>query len=239
MANLYQQIIYRPIFNLLVFVYNTIGFHDLGLAIILVTLVIRFVLFPFFHKGAKQQMLMQRIQPHVKKIQETHKDDKEKQTKALMELYKEHGVNPFSGILLLIIQLPILITLYHIFLSGLGPKEFSALYHFVSTPQMVNSTFLGLVDLKAQSIFLVACVAIAQYIQTKLAIYRRKDGQAPTNAEKMAQRMAFIGPLVTVIIFFRLPAAVALYWLVSSLFSIVQQMFVNKKLEASFGAEKK
>src|SRR5947208_2810209 len=106
-GNLYQTIFYRPILNLLVFFYNVLPFHDFGLSIILVTVLIRLVLFPMFHKSSKQQMVMQRIQPKIKKIQETHKGDTQKQNEALMALYKEHGVNPLSSLLLLFIQLPI------------------------------------------------------------------------------------------------------------------------------------
>src|SRR5580692_1502805 len=134
---LYHLIFKYPILNLLIFFYQTIAFHDLGLAIILATIFLRLILYPFFHTGAKQQMLMQRIQPHVKKIQEQHKDDREAQAAALMALYKEHGVNPFSSILLLVIQLPILIALYRIILSGLGAAALVGLYSFVPAPHTI------------------------------------------------------------------------------------------------------
>jgi YidC/Oxa1 family membrane protein insertase len=237
MVYLYQQILYRPLLNLLVFFYQTIAGHDLGLAIIFATLLVRLILYPFFHKGAKQQMLMQRIQPHVKKIQETHKDDREKQAKALMELYKEHGVSPFSGILLLIIQLPILITLYSIFRTGIGTAQFSSLYHFISAPQSINANFLGLIDLNAHSLPLIIAAGIAQYFQARLAIYRAPGNNAPLSpAEKIGRQMAFIGPVVTVAIFYNLPAAVGLYWLVTSAFSALQQVFVNRHIQKKYGA---
>src|SRR5580692_4740755 len=153
---LYHLIFKYPILNLLIFFYQTIAFHDLGLAIILVTIALRLILYPFFHTGAKQQMLMQRIQPHVKKIQEDHKDDREKQAQALMALYKEHGVNPFSSIILLIIQLPILLALYRIILYELaGAATIVGLYSFVHAPTSINSMFLGLFNLQAKNIYLV------------------------------------------------------------------------------------
>src|SRR6185437_4294676 len=131
MTYLYHVIFKYPILNLLIYFYQTVALHDLGLAIIFVTIFLRLILYPFFHTGAKQQMLMQRIQPHVKKIQEQHKSDREAQAKALMELYKEHGVNPFSSILLLVIQLPILIALYRIILYTIPQLSFVGLYSFV------------------------------------------------------------------------------------------------------------
>jgi YidC/Oxa1 family membrane protein insertase len=176
MVYLYQQIFYRPILNLLIFLYQTVGFHDLGIAIIATTLVIRLILYPFFHKGAKQQMLMQRIQPKIKEIQKTHKDDRDQQAKALMELYKEHGVNPFSGILLLIIQIPILITFYYAIRSGIGTGQISGLYSFIPTPHSINLLFLGFINLASPNFLLILAAAAAQFLQAKLAIYRAPDG---------------------------------------------------------------
>src|ERR1700722_5822542 len=160
MIYLYHLIFKYPILNLLIFFYQTIAFHDLGLAIIFVTLFIRLILYPFFHTGAKQQILMQRIQPHIKKIQEQHKDDREKQAQALMALYKEHGVNPFSTILLLIVQLPILLALYRIILYELATNAtIVGLYPFVHAPQTINAMFLGLINLQAKNIWIVILAA--------------------------------------------------------------------------------
>jgi len=236
MVYLYQQIFYRPIFNVLIFFYNNFAWHDLGIAIILTTLLIRFILYPLFHTGAKQQMLMQRIQPKVKKIQEMHKGDTQKQSQALMELYKEHGVNPFSSIILLIIQIPIMLAFYWVVRSGFGVAQFSNLYSFVSQPQTINGLFLGLVNLTKPNFILILLAALAQYFQARLAIYRAPAGNVPSTAEKMARQMAFIAPLMTIAIFYNLPSAIGLYWLVSSLFSVIQQYFINQHLQKKYGA---
>jgi YidC/Oxa1 family membrane protein insertase len=236
MTYLYHLLFKYPILNLLIYFYQTIALKDLGLAIIFVTLFIRLALYPFFHTGAKQQMLMQRIQPHVKRIQEQHKDDREKQAAALMELYKEHGVNPFSSILLLIIQLPILLALYRIILSGLGTGTLAGLYSFVAAPTTINKMFLGFINLGAKNIWFVLLAALAQYFQARLAVWRDPSNQsAPSQAEKTARNMAFIAPLITIIIFYNLPAAVGLYWITSSAFSVLQQLIVNKHLREKFG----
>ena len=234
MIYLYNLIFYRPILNALVFFYETAAFRDFGVAIILTTLLTRLILAPLFHKGAHQQAVMQRIQPKIKKIQETHKDDKEKQTRALMELYKEHGVNPFSNIILLIIQMPILIAVYGIIKSGIGPNELGYLYSFIPQPALITHSFLGIFNLEDKSIVLVVLAAIAQYFQARLVIYKNPDGGSLSPAEKMARQMAFIGPFVTLFVFYNLPAAVGLYWLVSSIFSIVQQFIVNKSVQKKF-----
>jgi YidC/Oxa1 family membrane protein insertase len=238
MIYLYQQILYRPILNLLVFFYQTIAFHDLGIAIILVTLFIRIILYPFFHTGAKQQMLMQRIQPKIKEIQTKHKDDRDQQAKALMELYKEHGVNPFSGILLLIIQIPILLTFYWVIRSGVGSAQLTGLYSFIVAPHSINTIFLGFIDLAKPNFILIIAAALAQYFQAKLAIYRAPGSSAGTlsQAEKIARQMVFVGPVITILVFYNFPAALGLYWLMTSLFSAVQQYFVNKQLVKKYGA---
>ncbi len=236
MVYLYQQILYRPILNLLIFFYQTIGFHDLGIAIILVTLFIRLILYPFFHTGAKQQMLMQRIQPKIKDIQTKHKDDRDQQAKALMELYKEHGVNPFSGILLLIIQIPILLTFYWVIRSGVGTAQLTGLYSFIATPEKINTVFLGFINLANPNLILILAAALAQYLQARLAIYRNPNNtSAPTQAEKIARQMVFVGPIITILVFYNFPAALSLYWLMSALFSAVQQYFVNKHLQKKYG----
>ncbi|HVM77314.1 MAG TPA: YidC/Oxa1 family membrane protein insertase [Candidatus Paceibacterota bacterium] len=232
--NWYQTIFYQPILNVLIYFYDTIALHNLGLAIIMVTLLLRSILYPFFHKGAKQQMLMQRIQPQVKKIQETHKNDIQKQSEALIALYKEHGVNPFSSFLLLLIQLPILIALYWALRSGLGSGQITGLYHFVPNPGALNTTF-WFINLAVPSWTLLILAALAQYVQARLAIYKQPKDHVPSPAERIARQMSFIGPIMTIVIFYSLPAAVALYWLFSSLFSVVQQYFVNKHLQAKYG----
>ncbi len=234
-AYLYQQIFYRPIFNLLVFFYQTISFHDLGFAIIFTTVLIRLILYPFFHKGAKQQMLMQRIQPKVKQIQELHKDDTQKQSQALMDLYKEHGINPFSGILLLLIQLPIMLAFYWVVSKGISPSQFVNLYPFITAPQTVNTFFLGLINLAKPNLIVILLAAAAQYSQARLAIYRIPGSHTPSATEKIARQMSFIGPIVTIAIFYNLPSAIGLYWFISSAFSVVQQYFVNRHLRQKYG----
>lgn len=234
MAFLFNQIFYRPIFNILVYFYETISFHDFGIAIILTTVLIRLILYPFFHKGAKQQMLMQRIQPHVKKIQEIHKDDKKKQSEALMALYKEHGVNPFSSFLLLLVQLPIMLAFYWVVKAGINPSQFTNLYPFIHTPGAVSAMFLGVINLSKPNWIILGFAAAAQFVQARLAIWKTPDGQS-SQAQKLAQQMSFIAPLMTLLIFYSLPAAIALYWLISSVFSVIQQYFVNRHLREKYG----
>ena len=220
MVNLFNTYLYNPILAILVYIYNNLAFQDLGLAIILLTIFVRIILFPLLYKGARDQSLMQRLQPHIKKIQLDHKDNKEEQAKKLLKLYREHNVNPFSSILLLIFQLPILIAIYRVFLQGLSIEIFD------------NQIFLGLINLGENSIILVAIAAILQYFQAKLILsspnIQSQDKSSPFAS--VGKSMVWIGPILTFVILVNLPAALALYWLVSNIFSIGQQIFINKRL---------
>src|SRR3989344_9578297 len=206
MIYLYDQILYYPLLNALVFLYNIVPFHDFGIAIILLTILIRIILYPLFHKSARHQAISQRLQPEVKKLQELHKGDKQKQTAAIMALHKEHGINPFSGFLLLVVQLPVLIGLYQILSRSLKPEFLAGLYSFIDAPAAINPIFLGLINLSEGSIFIVGLAAIAQYFQGKLALPKPQPGVAPSQAEKMSRQMVFVGPGITLLIFYSLPA---------------------------------
>ena len=110
-GEIFNQFLYQPLFNVLIFFYNVIPGHDLGVAIILVTLLIRVVLFPLSKKGIKSRKALEELQPKIKEIQNKHKD-KEERARQMMTFYKENKVNPASGCLPLLVQLPIFIALY-------------------------------------------------------------------------------------------------------------------------------
>jgi YidC/Oxa1 family membrane protein insertase len=237
MSNLFHEFLYRPLFNALIFLYQNLSFYDLGIAIILLTIIIRLVLFPLFYKGAKDQAIMQRLAPKIKEIQKNHKDNKEKQARALMELYRQHKVNPFSGFLLLLIQLPILFALYKVFLNGFSSDTLNNLYSFVSTPNALTHSFLGIIDLSKRNILVIFAAAVAQYFQGKLSMVKsNKSNENLTPVERMGRQMIYMGPILTIVFlyFFNLPSAVAIYWLTTSTFSVVQQVIINKKISKKF-----
>ncbi len=219
MSSLYNNYIYQPLLHVLVFLYQHFSFHDLGIAIVLLTIIVRIILFPLFHKGAKDQAIMQKIAPKLKEIQIRHKDNKEKQVQETMALYREHKVNPFSQFLLLIIQLPILIALFKIFSKGF--QEIQNLHPY----------FLGFIDLTKPNIIIVLAAAAAQFIQAKLTLPKTdKQSKNLSTAERVSRQMVFIGPIFVVVVFLQFPSALGLYWLTFSVFSVIQQIIINKQL---------
>ena len=148
LGTLYHEILYRPLLNLLVFLYNIFG--DFGIAIIIVTVIVRLILYPIAKKSLEHQKALKKIQPKMKELQEKHKDDKEKLTAEMMALYKEHNFNPASGCLPMIVQFIILIALYRVFIAGIN-LDANQLYSFIAHPAKLDTSFFGLFDLGSKS----------------------------------------------------------------------------------------
>ncbi len=235
MAGLIYTIVYQPLLNILVFLYNTISFNDLGIAVILITIIIKLFLHPLGIKAAKSQKEMEKIQPEIKKIQEKYKENKEQQSKKIMELYKNKKINPFAGILPIIIQLPILISLFQIFRRGIEKEEMKHLYSFISEPSVVNYSFLNTIDLSEPFIPFAIIAGLGQYFQMKITFNRKKDGEKKDEKEKsdfgkvMQNQMIYFLPGFTFFILLSMPSVVGLYWIITIIFSVLQQRIVQKE----------
>jgi YidC/Oxa1 family membrane protein insertase len=225
MLSIYHTLIANPLLNILVGLYETVALEDLGVAIIILTILVRLAFYPLFQKGLEQQAKMQELQPKIKELQAKHKGDHAAHSRALLDLYKEHNFNPFSSVLMLLIQIPILIALYHLFLSIFSPDVLSRLYAFVPNPGALNQTAFGFLNLTESYFTLVAVTALLQFVQARMAMRGVKFND---KAQQMtSQVLVFVAPVITLVIFATLPAAVTLYWLVSSLLSVGQQYLVS------------
>jgi YidC/Oxa1 family membrane protein insertase len=237
MSEIFNLFVSQPIFNTLVFLYNIIPGHDFGIAIILTTIILKSVLLPLSKKQIESQKKLQDLQPQIKQLQEKNKDNKEKQTKELMQFYKDNKVNPFGGCLPLIVQLVFLIAIYRIIIqisdAGLI-VETKNLYSFVSNPGNINHLFIGLINLTKPSIVLAVLAAVAQFWQTKMLMQSQpktapKEDGTPDFAQMMTKQMLFLGPIMTLFIGIKFAAGLSLYWLISTLFAIFQQLYIFKK----------
>ena len=230
MKAFFTAVLYRPLFNALAWLYLYVAFEDLGIAIILLTLAVRLLLFPLFHRTAKHQQVTQNLQPEIRKIQQKHKQDKETQAKELMTLYNRHEVNPMTPLLALLIQLPIIFVLYHIFVNGFSEDALQLLYPAIHLPQVPNQTLLGIVDLTRSSIWIAVLAAIAQFFQAKVSMAAAKKGGGDSKAERITKAMMFAMPVITLLVLINLPAAIGIYWLVTTVFSVFQQALVKRSL---------
>ena len=232
----FTLIIYQPLFNFLVALYQYLPGHDLGIAIIVLTLAIKFLFYPLGTKTIQSQKALSELQPKVKEVQEKYKDNKEKQATEIMALYKKEKINPFSGILYVLIQLPVLIALYRIFWQGLDPSQMDLLYSFIPSPGEINTFLLGIVDLSQPNVILAFLAGIFQFIQVKMSFSKNivKSNKGKSDFSRMMQtQMQYFLPVFTVLILLRMPSAIGLYWVVTTLFTIVQQKILYKKEKSS------
>lgn len=233
MLQIFQSVFYQPILNLLVFLYNTISFHDLGLAIIFLTIAIKALLWPLSQKSIKAQKSLQDLQPKINAVKEQYKDDKQKQGQAMIQLYKDHKINPFSSCLPLLIQLPFLIAVYRVFRDGLNNK-LELVYPFIEKPEMINTMAFGFLDLSKPSIYLAILAGLAQFWQAKMMISKRAAIKSEGSKDEdmaaiMNKQMLYFMPALTVFIGWTLPGGLTMYWFVVTLLTAVQQLIVFKK----------
>jgi YidC/Oxa1 family membrane protein insertase len=235
-------ILYNPLFNALMFLYKYVPGHDLGVAIILLTLLIKLILFLPSLSSIHSQQKMQEIQPKLKALQEKYKDNREELSRQLMALYKSNKVNPFSSCLPLLIQLPILIVLYRVFLSGINidtathlfnGDQLSHLYHPLKvafTTLKVDTIFLGFINLTAKhNIALAAIAGALQFWQSKMMMAKKppkvEGAKDEDTTALVTKNMMYMMPVMTLIFGYQFPAGLALYWVVSTGFQILQQYY--------------
>jgi YidC/Oxa1 family membrane protein insertase len=235
-SHFFYVIFYQPILNLLVAVYNFIPGHDLGVAIIVLTLIIRIILYPLTQKSLKSQKALQTIQPKIKELQEMYKDDKQKMAKEMMTLYSKEKVSPFSSFWTLLIQLPVLIALYRVLIKGLGTVELTGLYSFVYNPLHLNTVSFGILNLAQKNLILAVLAGIAQFVQSKMFIGQQPPKEVVKPGAKdeamlgmVNKQMLYFMPAFTVFIGATLPAGLTLYWFLSTLFMVIQQYFFLRK----------
>ncbi|MDD4467147.1 MAG: YidC/Oxa1 family membrane protein insertase [Candidatus Pacebacteria bacterium] len=228
----FESFFYKPLFNGLIFIYYYIPGGDLGITIILFTLIIKTILYPLGAKAIKSQKSLNKLSPKIKEIQEKYKNDKEKQTKEIMEFYKKEKINPFSGCLPLLIQLPILLALFKIFKDGFGMEQMNLLYTITPHPEEIFTVFLKLVDLADPNLFFAILAGVSLFFQMKISIPKIKNknkGDLKSDIQVVMQKqMQYFLPFFIVIILLQLPSALGLYWIVSTLFAIGQHYIINK-----------
>lgn len=240
MHALWNTFFYQPIYNMLVFLIDKVTFGDIGFAIILLTIIVKFILFPLARKSIQSQIYMKKLEPELKNLKTAY-PNKEEQAKKQFELYKQYGVNPFSGCLVVLLQLPVIFALYYVFIHF--KVDATILYNFIKVPAHINTNFLGLVDVSMNhSIVLALLAGISQFIQGYLATPKKTirdveivvDIKPKTFQEEMASSMQlnirYVLPVFIAFIAYTFSAGVALYWITSNIFTIAQEWYVRNDI---------
>lgn len=230
---MFEQFLVRPLFNLLVVIYNILPIADLGVATVVFTVVVwGILLYPLSRKMFRSQDALAKLQPELKRIQEHHANDKEAQAKATMALYRERGVNPFGGCLIIIVQLPIFIALFQVFQRATDPSSLALLYHWVSRPEAINALFLGFLNLARPNVVAAVLTGIAQFIQSKLTVPPSAGGDRGQDiARILSMQATYVFPVLITIAALQFPAGLTLYWFTATTLQILQRLWVKRQTQ--------
>lgn len=227
---LFHEVLYRPLLNALMAIYFFMPIKDFGVAIILLTVLTRVIFLPLSLRAARSQQLLAKLQPKIKEINEKNKNNKELAMREIMALYREHKVNPVGGCVPILLQLPILIALYRVFLDGLDAKSLSSLYWFLPHVQEINTMFAGILDITKPHPVLAVLAGASQFILSKEMMKTQQSGAGGKNefAKAMSWQMTYFFPIFTVFLAWTFPAGLVLYWIATTIFSLLQQYYIDR-----------
>jgi len=238
---MFDLILVKPMINALVLFYSLIPFHDFGLAIIILTLLIRLALWPLQGQTLRSQKALNKLQPEIKKISDKYKNDPKKVQEMTLELYKEKEVNPLSSCLPSLVQLPLLFALFYALIKFKDPNFINLtnpsaglpgyLYFWVkdlgfvksALSQTFTTSLFGLINLAKPSIILAIIAGGTQFLQTKLMTPKN---QASGQAAKTMNMMLYMFPALTIFIGITIPGALPLYWIITSGAAALQQYLI-------------
>ncbi len=235
LSNIWNIVLYHPLINALAFLVSIIPGGDVGVAVIILTILVKLILLPLSQKSIESQAEMNILTPELNKIKASGAS-KEEQARLTFDLYKKHNVNPFSGCLLVLVQIPIIFALYYVFYKGIN-FESGFLYSFIQAPEHANMIFLGILDITQKSLVLAVLAGVSQYLQ---AHFMPKPVLTPSGSnsalsfsesfsKSMNMQMKYIFPFVVAFIAYSISGAVALYWITSNLFMVAQQLYVKRE----------
>ena len=232
----FHAAIYNPLYNGLIFLIDVVPLHDVGVAVVLLTVVVRIMLLPLSRRAIETQLAMKRIAPEIEKLKEQYKNNREEQGKAMFALYRERGVHPFASVGLLLVQLPILFALYWIFTSGGLPEiRPQLLYPFIPTPAGLTMEFLGILNMAGHNIVLGVLAAASQFAYTRLSMGPRENKPAAGGslsadfARSMDLQGRYLFPAMFLGLWYVIPNAAMLYIVTSNIFMIGQELFAGRR----------
>ncbi|MDO8566703.1 MAG: YidC/Oxa1 family membrane protein insertase [bacterium] len=235
-SSLFNTVFYNPIYNALVALVALIPGSDVGIAVILVTIVIRLILLPFSISAARTQRAMKTLEPKIKELKEKHNGNKEKEALETLALYREARVNPFASILTVFIQIPVLLALYFVFFYEPFPALNAArLYAFTPVPDSASLEFLGLISVAGKSMVLAFLAGITQFYQAHLALSGTMKPSDTKNMQNdfqkvMGMQLKYVFPFIIGIISYSTSGAIALYFITTNIAGALQELHVRRVL---------
>ena len=200
------SIIAVPLLHVLKFFYSYVG--NYGIAIILLTVIIKLIFWPLTQKSYGSMKAMQKLQPEMQKIREKYKNDKERLNREMTELYKTHRVNPLGGCLPMLIQIPVFFALYKVLLGSI---------------ELRHAYFgLWLTDLSAKDPYYITPIimGVTKFVQQRMT---------PSSMDPTQAKLFLLMPVIFTFLFLNFPSGLVIYWLVNNLLTILQQYFINRK----------
>ncbi|MEN9881173.1 MAG: hypothetical protein RLZZ308_356 [Candidatus Parcubacteria bacterium] len=233
---MFHTFFYEPLYNLLAVVLTYVPLHDIGLAIVIVTLIVKVILLPLNMSSLRTQYGMKRIDGEMKKIRELQKKDPQTAGRQMIELYKREQINPFASLFVVILQIPIFFALYFVFSKGFI-ADASSLYSFVSFPETLHTLAFGLFDVTEKNIVIALLAGISSYVlarrQTEGMVEKKEsheEGFQDHLMKSMKLQLLYVIPVIVAFSGAVLPSALALYWLVSNVVSYGQDIYMKNKL---------
>lgn len=242
MKEFFVATVYTPLYNIFIAIIDIVPTHEVFWAAIIFTILIKLILSPLAKSAMISQIKIKAIQGDLKRIQLEYKDQREVLATKMMALYRDNNINPLSPILILLIQIPIILSLFYIFRSGLPQINTDILYSFVQNPGAVEMVSFG-IDLAEKSLPLAILTGITQYLYTKRTFSfqqitpteksQNKDGRPELGVEfqkALAFQFTYIMPVIIVFIAYTFSSVLALYWTTSNIFAYIQDIYIRRKV---------
>ncbi len=235
---MFDLLFLKPIYNTVIYFLNIIPNHDVGIAIILTTILVKFILLPLNLSSQKSSYLMKEAQFEIDEINKKHKGDKKKIAEETMKLYKEKNINVFSSFLTILIQIPVFFALYYVFKDGINFNK-DLIYTYINFPQDVQNLAFGVLDLTAKYWWMGVLTGITMYIFSKRQANTfknlaknnvEKEGFKEMFAKNMQLQMTYFFPIISGISAAVLPAVIGIYWVTNNILNIFQDIYIKRKL---------
>jgi YidC/Oxa1 family membrane protein insertase len=236
-STVFHTLFYNPIYNALVALTAIVPGSNVGVAIIIVTLLIRLILLPLSLSAARTQRVVNSLQPKLKELKEKHKGDREKEATETLALYREAQVNPFASLLTAVIQIPVLLALYFVFLyEPFSTINTARLYSVTPVPAAVSLTFLGVMVIGKSLVFAVIA-GFTQFVQAKFAFAgtmkpTEQTGMQADFQKVLGMQFTYVFPLIIGVVAYTTSAAIGLYLITTNIAGALQELYVRRALGA-------